>query len=170
MAAPKRASKAEVATAPSFVDAAEKNALWESIQRQISERAYQLYEESGYAHGGDQRHWLQAESEVLRRELEVKESGSWLMVSGSLPGIRAEDVQIYVDERRILVRAAKERPGPGRPEGEPGSLTDFYLVADLVQEVAPATAAASLKEGKLSLMVKKRSPTEVEPIRFAPIK
>jgi hypothetical protein len=37
-----------------------------SLEQEIRERAYQLFCESGYQHGHDREHWLEAERQVLR--------------------------------------------------------------------------------------------------------
>jgi hypothetical protein len=38
-----------------------------ALRRQIAERAYQLYEMRGGAHGGDVDDWLKAEDEIMAR-------------------------------------------------------------------------------------------------------
>ena len=168
MATPKQAStsKSAVTTTPRFVHKDEADALQQTIQDRISARAYQLYEESGYQQGHDQRHWFQAESEVLQGGLEVRESGTWVAVNASLPNVSAEHVQIYVDRRRIVVRATKNNETRDAKPAATGQ-AEIFLVADLTEEVEPATASASLKDEKLSLMVKKCFPASVGPIRFA---
>jgi HSP20 family molecular chaperone IbpA len=144
----------------------EAEALQQTIQDRISARAYQLYEESGYQQGHDQGHWFQAESEVVQGGLEVRESGTWVAVNASLPNVSAEHVQIYVDRRRIVVRATKNNETRDAKPAAPGQ-AEIFLVADLTEEVEPATASASLKDEKLSLMVQKCFPASVGPIRFA---
>jgi hypothetical protein len=37
----------------------------EQIQARIRHRAYELWEQSGYVHGRDFEHWLQAKVEIL---------------------------------------------------------------------------------------------------------
>lgn len=166
MTAPKQAlaSKPFLATAPRFVDAGEAERLQQAIQNRIAQRAHQLYEESGYQSGNDQRHWFQAEAEVVQRTLTVRESGSWITIIGDLPGSSAEDVQIFVDPRRIIVTTKS-------PDAESAASTEraaeHFFMADLQVDVQPSTAAASLKDEKLSLMVKKSFPAAVAPIDFA---
>ena len=170
MATPKQATSghASIATAPRFVKQVEADALDQAIRERIADRAYQLYEQAGYRPGHDQEHWLAAESEVLRRGLEVRESGSWMAVHGSLPEVAAEDVNIYVDSRRIIIRATKQRSSAaGYTETADRSAPETFLVAELTVEVEPATTSAALKDGKLTLMVKKRFPSPVLPIAFA---
>ena len=168
MATAKRAytSKPSMATAPRFVNKSEADELEHAIRNRIADRAYQLYEASGYAPGRDREHWLQAESEVLRQGLDVRESGSWLSVNGSLPSVAAEDMEIYVDARRIIIRA-KQQPSQTVPASSGISSTEMFLGADLPTEVEPGTATAALKDGKLTIMVKKCASSAVQPIRFA---
>jgi HSP20 family molecular chaperone IbpA len=164
MATPKKAltSQASMATAPRFVSSAESEALDGAIRDRIADRAYQLYETSGHVPGYDREHWLAAEAEVLRHGLEVRESGSWVVINGSLPDVAAEDLEIYVDARRIIICAK-----PSGAASADGPASGTFLVADLNTQVEPATASAALKNGTLTLMVKKSSPSQVEPIRFA---
>ena len=76
------------------------------LRQRVSERAFDLYRESGGQHGNDQNHWLQAEKEILQRGLEVRESGSWLALNASIPDSSADDIQIYLSPSRVMVRAA----------------------------------------------------------------
>ena len=170
MAAPNPvfASRAAVATAPIFVAKENAETLRRAVQDRICDRAYQLYEESGCRPGNDQQHWLQAESEILQRALELRESASWIEAIGFLPGVLPEDVQIYVDAWQIVVRAKKH--GEARDVNATATQKfspEFFLVADLDAEVDPASAGAALKDEKLSVMVKKRSPAKMERIEFA---
>jgi HSP20 family molecular chaperone IbpA len=153
VAFPKMAPKSKPKpTQPKFIDKAEAEALDRDIRQRISERAYALYEQSGYQQGHAEEHWRQAESDVLKREIEVRESGSWMSFSATIPETSAENVTIYVDRIRVMVRAEKN-----------DSVTDTesreqFFVADATTELDPPTTAASLRNGKLSLMVKKRHP------------
>ncbi|MEJ0091143.1 MAG: DUF2934 domain-containing protein [Limisphaerales bacterium] len=38
------------------------------IQKQITIRAYELWQQAGCPHGNDRDHWLQAEREILERQ------------------------------------------------------------------------------------------------------
>jgi len=145
-------------TAPHIIDRTESEALYQEIRQCITDRAYQLYEESGRQNGNDERNWRQAEFDVLRRDIDVREAGTWLVLSAVLPDFLAGNVQIYVDSARVVVKA--EMPpliqvvtGNGAPGEE---RQKFFCVADLPVEVDPFTVTASLKDSKLSLMVKQR--------------
>jgi HSP20 family molecular chaperone IbpA len=148
-------------SAPKIVAESEKEALLHAIQRRVSERAYSLYEDSGHAHGNADQHWFQAESEVLRQGLEVRESGSWLSVNASAPDVLAEDLEICIEPERVIIAIAGQKRESTEDTGSPTDRTtraQFFLVKSLPVEVEPSTASAAFKDQKLTLMVKKRYP------------
>ncbi len=55
--------KAAVKKAPSIVEP--RNPTPEELQRDIAQRAYELYERRGWNHGQDLNDWLEAEQEIL---------------------------------------------------------------------------------------------------------
>jgi HSP20 family molecular chaperone IbpA len=141
-------------------DPNEKAALDQAIQRQVSERAYRLFQASNAAHGKDQEHWLQAESEILQHGLEIRESGSWLSINAWLPDVSADNVRIYLLEpSRVIVRTQKTSETQDvATQTQSLAQQDTFLLSDLTVEVDAATASASLKDQKLTIMVKKRYP------------
>jgi len=142
---------------PRFIERSEMNELEEAIRRRIAERAYSFFDLSGRVHGHDLEHWAQAEAEVVHRGIDIRESGSWLALKASLPGVSAEDVHIYVESRRVVIRAM-QRADVEQPESQ-RSTAETFLVADLNLEADPGTASATLKDQQLTLMVQKRHPT-----------
>lgn len=142
---------------PRFIDDSEMQGLQSAMHNRIAQRAYSHFERSGYAHGNDLDNWLRAENEVIQRGMEIRESGTWMAINASLPGVSAEDVQIYIERSRVIVRAERkalsEEDGGERrpPDGE-----EVFLLADLKIEADPSTASASLKNHKLTVMVQKR--------------
>jgi HSP20 family molecular chaperone IbpA len=142
-----------------MIDESNKQEFNQAIRRRVAERAYLLYESSGQEHGKHDAHWIQAENEVLQRGLEIRESGSWLSINAYLPDVTAEDVQVYLEPSRVIIRAEKkESSGDSDAEERSFTLQDVFLAEDLNAEVDPSTASAAFKDQKLTLMVKKRSP------------
>ncbi len=113
-----------------------------TIHHKICDRAYFLFEQSGRAAGKEKENWIRAESEVLRRGLQARESGTWVALTASIPDASADGIEILVNPKRVIVRV--------------GAAGELYRATDLDVEVEPATAAASFKEQQLNLMVKKR--------------
>jgi HSP20 family molecular chaperone IbpA len=143
-------------TQPKFIDKNEAEALERDMLRRISERAYALYEQSGCQDGHAEEHWRQAESEVLKRKIDVRESGSWMSLNATIPDISAENVHIYVDPVRVLISVQDGSTAEGASRLSTSDQPETLLAADLPTEVDPPTATASLKEGQLNLMIKKR--------------
>jgi HSP20 family molecular chaperone IbpA len=141
---------------PQFVDATQ---IEDALRAHLSRRAYRLFELSGYQDGQDLSHWFQAESELLRNQWDLRESGNWLAMRAHLPDMAIDNVQIHVGPSRVIVRAWKtEKRGP-QPE--------TFLVTRLDQEVDPATASASLRDQKLTMVAKKRSPESISSLLSA---
>lgn len=147
---------------PRIISGGKKEDLERVIRGKISERAYYLFEGSGREHGNPERHWLQAEAEVMQRgTLEVRESGTWLSINATLPGASVEIVEVFLDPHSVIVSMKDCGDVENRESQTQGAMQPRqYLVADLNVEVEPATASASFKDQKLTLMIKERdSPT-----------
>jgi HSP20 family molecular chaperone IbpA len=146
MATPKTALSGSAKT-PQILSEDQHAAFQDRVRQSISQRAYDIYRESGAQDGNDYQHWIQAENEVLQRGIEVRESGSWLALNASIPDNSADNVEICLTPTSVSVRAEK-----GATE------RDIFLTHDLNTEIEPSTASATLKDQKLTIMVKKRYP------------
>lgn len=157
---PALSSKTTPAIAPKIIsEADEREAFDQMLQRHVAERAYRLFEESNAAHGKDQEHWLQAESEILQHGMEIRESGSWLSISASVPDASGGNLDIYLEANRAIVHGQKTSQQQDTSAGtRTFSQQDFFLKSDLSAEIDPSTASAALKDQKLTIMVKKRHP------------
>jgi len=162
MATSRPAPSSKIPAAPRIVGESDKERFDQALHRRVSERAYGLYESSGWEHGNHHAHWLQAQNEVLQRGLEIRESGSWLSINAALPDIEADNIEVYLEPTRVIVRAEKSETGQETDTREI-SQQEIFLLQDLNTEVDPATASAAFKDQKLTLMVKKRYPMTGEP-------
>src|SRR5258708_22514050 len=90
---------------PSFLFGRESEELEQTTFEKIRERAYLLFEQSGREPGNEDANWSRAESEILRSGVQVRESGSWVALSFSLPDASGQGMQIAVQPRRVVVRA-----------------------------------------------------------------
>jgi HSP20 family molecular chaperone IbpA len=153
---------------PRIVGEEDKQAFDNAIHCCVSERAYGLYEASGGQHGNDHAHWIQAQDEVLQRGLEVRESGSWLSINASLPGVAGDDIEVYLEPNRVIVRAEKgESLQNAESHTQELPQREIFLVGDLNTEIDPSTASVAFKDQKLTLMVKKRYPVTTAPAKVA---
>jgi hypothetical protein len=145
-------------TTPSFVSGREAEELEQLIYAKISERAYLLFEQSGREPGNEGANWSRAESEILRCGVQVRESGSWVTLTASIPDASGLGMQIVIRPTRVLVRAMEAGNGHDSPELAQRDGREIFLAANLTAEVDPPSAAASFKDHNLHLMVKKRRP------------
>lgn len=143
-------------TTPTFRIGAAAEELEQRINERIRERAYSLFEQSGRQPGNEDANWIRAESEILRSNLQVRESGSWLALTAFLPDASGQDMQIAVQPRRVVVRAmaAENHTEPAAEE--------IFLAANLAVDVDPPSAAASFREQTLRLMVRKRRTEKIQ--------
>ena len=157
---PALSGKTAPAVAPKIIfDAKEKEVFDQLIQRRVAERAYQLFEASNAAHGKDEEHWLQAESEILQHGLDIHESDSWLSITASLPNVSEDDLQVCIEPNRVVIHGQTTSGQLDASMGTPTYLRqDLFLRSDLSVDVDPSTASASLKDQQLIVMVKKRYP------------
>src|SRR5271170_4805013 len=70
------------------------------LNKQISRRAYELFEQGGCAGGQDLVHWLEAEEQTLRQIPEIRESSSWYTVNVPIIGFDKEDISVALDPHR----------------------------------------------------------------------
>jgi HSP20 family molecular chaperone IbpA len=158
MATPKTALSGSSKT-PQILSEDQQAAFQDKVRQSVSQRAYDIYRDSGGSDGNDFQHWIQAENEVLQRGIEVRESGSWLALNASIPDSSADDVEICLTPSSVTVRAEKSEPTKNGEARTPGLMQrDIFLTHDLNTEIEPSTASATLKDQQLTIMVKKRYP------------
>ena len=81
-----------------------------SLFEQVRRRAYELFEQRGYAAGGDRDDWLRAEQELLWSPLsEVLESDKEIQVRVAAPGMEANDLQVTATPEWVMVQGESLR-------------------------------------------------------------
>jgi HSP20 family molecular chaperone IbpA len=139
---------------PSFLVGQEAEELELTVGNRVRERARLLFEQSGAAPGNDDANWLRAESEILRANMEIRESGTWLSLRASIPDASGQGMQIAVKPTRVLLRATLIKNDQITKQDQ----DETFLVANLPAEVDPPSAAASFRDHNLHLMIKKAQP------------
>jgi HSP20 family molecular chaperone IbpA len=78
--------------------------------------------------------------------------------------VSADDIQVYLEPNRVIVRAEKNNTIQN-PDSQEQGLTqrELFLAADLNTEIDPSTASAVFRDQKLTLMVKKHFPETSAP-------
>jgi len=122
------------------------------LHQRISDHAYGLFQRDSGQHGNHNRHWLQAENEVLRRVTEVREAGAWVAANAALANTDANDLQIMVLPDRAIVSGVKTTGGNDTE----------YLLIQWPVSIDPATAAAYVKGHTLTVTAKHASATPSE--------
>lgn len=145
---------------PSFITGHAAEELEQEICGKIRERAYLLFEQSGREPGNEDANWLRAESEIVRSGAQVRESGSWVTLTASIPDGSGLGMQIVIRPTRVLVRAMEACNGQNATELAKRDGREIFLAANLIAEVDPASAAASFRDHHLHLMVRKRQPAK----------
>jgi HSP20 family molecular chaperone IbpA len=132
----------------------------DSMKEKVARRAYELFERGGNADGDDLQHWLQAESELLAKIPEIRETSSSYTVNVPVQGFKPDEIYVGVDSNRTLILAEKQESTDGRKWQEPGfSRRSLFHAADWPTPVDPATASAQIKNGILILSVKRVAPS-----------
>jgi HSP20 family protein len=129
------------------------------IERQLSRRAFELFEQRGWGRGRALDDWLQAERDLLwRPSAELSETATDLRVTFALAGLMPKDVEVQVEPDRLTVRATtthehrKEEGNLHFCEFHQGSL---YRSVALPAPVVPEKAKAEMKEGLLTVTLPK---------------
>jgi HSP20 family molecular chaperone IbpA len=152
------ATKAKESTSSPIPIDRENRQIHDRLNDEISRRAYSLYEQNG-SDGQDMANWLAAESQILRRIPEIRESSSWYTVNVPLQGFTADQIRVTVEPSRAIIAAEREEGIEDSSEVKGGvSRESAYLVAEWPSDVDPATASAYLKNDSLTLTVKRTNP------------
>lgn len=133
----------------------ESQAIKERANDEVARRAYSLYLASGSTDGQDMDHWLRAESEILTRVPDVRESSSGYTVNVPLQGFSPEQIQVAVDENGAIIAANKTQAGERQPGSDWSSEESVFLVANWPGVVDPSSATALVKADGLTLTVKR---------------
>jgi len=122
----------------------------------VARRAYSLYLSDGATDGRDLENWLRAESEILTRVPDVRESSSGYTVNVPLQGFRPEEIQVDVDENGVVIAADRVQRGDrGQHASDRASEESVFLVADWPSTIDPASASAYVKSDGLTLTVRR---------------
>jgi len=149
-------------TTPTFCIGAAAQELEQRVSQRIRDRAYSLFEQSGRESGNEDANWTRAESELLRCNAQVRESGSWLALTAFLPDASGQEMQIAVQTRRVVVRATAGGKKQDLSDHNGSAAGEIFLAANLAVDVEPSSAAASFRDQTLRLMVRKRRTDEIQ--------
>jgi len=76
------------------------------MQNRVMNRAYEIFEQNGYATGRDSENWTQAEREILwKPALELSERDGRFQLEAAISGIEAKDINLEVTPEDIVITA-----------------------------------------------------------------
>jgi len=137
------------------------------LRELIARRAYELFSESGFTHGHDLEHWLQAESQLLTpAPVEIVESQDAITVKTALPGCAAKDIEIHVEPQRLFISAhqleeSRRRSGTASPRN---SVCKGYSAAWICRRRSiPKKSKRRLATASSRLNSRRRSPSRTWP-------
>lgn len=149
---------------PIFVEAEKMLAKMAELTRETSQKAFEFFMDRGGSLGAHFDDWLRAEMELLRPvPVEISETNENVNVRANVPGFRPEEIEISVKDADLYLTG--ETKSETKKEGE----TTFYSELHSSQfvrhltlpcEVEPDGVAAKLKDGVLTLTLKKRPQAE----------
>jgi HSP20 family molecular chaperone IbpA len=135
----------------------------EHLNDAISRRAFELFEQEGRVDGHHQRHWLEAERELLHPvHMRLEETDLEIMVHAELPGFTASDIEVSVEPRRVIITGKRE----SQVEDKQGDAVyteqcsdEIFRTLDLPAEVNVMKVTATLKDGVLNVQLPKVTAT-----------
>ncbi|MBZ0160914.1 Hsp20 family protein [Candidatus Methylomirabilis sp.] len=129
------------------------------IERQVSERAHELFREHGWQAGHEGEYWLQAEKELLWRPCaELVETDGELRASFAMAGLTAKEIEVLAEPNHLTVRAItrhEDRQEEGTCHFCEFHRGELYRSMALPSTVIPEKAQAEMKEGMLTVILPK---------------
>jgi HSP20 family protein len=144
----------------------------EDLNRQIAQRAFNLFQQGGGWHGRDLGDWFQAESELLKPvPIEVSESGDTYTIRAEVPGFDAKALTVRAEPNAVCIHGKKEQ----KKEEKKGKEVTYSEVSastlcrrvELDGSINPDKVSAHLANGVLELTVPKASPAKPVEVKVA---
>lgn len=134
------------------------------IYNAISNRAYELFAQRGYAHGQQLEDWLRAESELLQPvPVEITDNDEAFMVRAEVPGFAPKDLEVKVEPSRLLIRGEAEnnkQRTSGKTIYSECQKNQIFRVVNLPTKVNPDKVTANVQDGVLHVTLPKSTTTK----------
>jgi HSP20 family molecular chaperone IbpA len=118
----------------------------------IAQRAYEIFESRGGAHGSDRDDWFGAADEVLHPlAIERIETDGALRLTAHVPGFDAKDLEIAIGHRRAVICGVHEDSNQTADTRRRD--TKVMRVVELPFDVDPVLARATLESGTLQVVL-----------------
>jgi HSP20 family protein len=145
---------------PIFIDAEKMLEKMGDLTRNTSEKAFEFFMKRGGSLGAHFDDWLHAEMELLRPvSVEITESRDAVNIKAAVPGFKPEEIELSVKNAELFM--AGEQKTESRNEDESTFYSEwrsnkFARQLRLPCEVDPDGVVANLKDGVLTLTLKKK--------------
>jgi len=137
------------------------------IKNAIQQRAYELFEARGYAHGHDHEDWLRAESQILLdAPVEITEGEREIAVRANVPGFAENDLKVEAAPRCLCILGKHEEACEVTEETAVASQQHckrIFRILDLPSEIDPDTMKTMVRDGLLEITLRKAGVREKEP-------
>jgi HSP20 family molecular chaperone IbpA len=112
----------------------------------IAQKAYEIYQSRGGAHGFDQGDWFSAENEILQ-PVDVKHdvTAGAVRVRARIAGFDAKDLEVILGHRRAVICGVHSEAGRGDGEKKWRAIR----IVELPFDVNPTAARATYTNGTL---------------------
>jgi HSP20 family protein len=134
------------------------NRIHEGIER----RAFEIFQNNGGVPGRELDDWFKAEEELLHPvHMNLAKSDGALTVAVEVPGFGADQLQVSLEPRRLMISGKKETSKEKEEEQRQTIVyreqcsDEILRIIDLPEDVDPAKATAILKHGVLELKLPK---------------
>jgi len=122
----------------------------------IAQRAFEIYESRGGAHGFDRDDWFTAERELLPElQIDYDVTDSAVQLTMQVPGFEAKDLEVEVGHQRVVVFGV--HTDSGEDAADNCIVRKTIGVAELPSEVDPQMARATLQNGTLRVVLPRTS-------------
>jgi HSP20 family protein len=153
---------------PFFVEAETMLDKMADLTRETSQKAFEFFMNRGGTLGSRFDDWLRAEMELLRPvPVEITETDKLVNIRAAVPGFKPDEIELSVKDSDLFLSG--ETRFENKKEDEKTFYTEwrsnrFYRQLRLPTEVLSEGADAKLKDGILTLVLKKKPITDAVPI------
>jgi HSP20 family molecular chaperone IbpA len=118
----------------------------------IAQRAYEIFESRGGAHGSDRDDWFGAVDEVLHPlAIEPIETDDALRLTARVPDFDAKELEVVIGHRRAVICGAHE--DSNQPADARRGDSKVMGIVELPFDVDPILARATLESGTLQVVL-----------------
>lgn len=153
---------------PAFVEAEKMFDRMAEITKETAEKAYNFFLERGSQFGSQVEDWLRAEAETLRTApVKITDSNDAVNVAIAVPGFKPEEIEVSVKDNVLIVSGETDSETTKDDETtfySEWTSNKFMRKLTLPADVEAPAAGAKLKDGVLTLQMRKKANTEASKV------